>query len=68
MKSLESNYSDLIRTEEIGKTIQNRTMLVIKLGYAPRNNKTKRAFWFDAGIHAREWTTISTAMYSIKQV
>lgn len=25
-------------------------------------------FWFDAGIHAREWSTISTALYTIDKI
>lgn len=37
-----------------------------KLGY-PSSEK-KRYFWFDSGIHAREWTTINTAMYTVDQV
>lgn len=37
-----------------------------KMGYKAK--KQKLNFWFDAGIHAREWTTISTALYTINNI
>ena len=33
-----------------------------------RNDTTKRFFWFDSGIHGREWTTINLAIHGIDQV
>jgi len=33
-----------------------------------RTKKKKLNFWFDSGIHAREWTTISTALYTINSI
>lgn len=33
-----------------------------------KKNENKKLFWFDAGIHAREWTTISVAMFTIDKV
>jgi hypothetical protein len=40
----------------------------IQLGYPSHNETIKKSFWFDSGIHAREWTTINTAIYTIQKV
>jgi hypothetical protein len=53
---------------EIGKSLKNESLLVLKIGYPARKNEQKKLFWFDSGIHAREWTTISTSLYLIEKV
>jgi hypothetical protein len=37
-----------------------------KIGY--QNNENKRLFWFDFALHAREWTTVSSALFLITNV
>ncbi|CAF1035499.1 unnamed protein product, partial [Brachionus calyciflorus] len=61
-----NSYKDIVDLIEIGKSLQNRSLLVMKIGYA--QNRTKKLFWFDSGIHAREWTTISTSLYTIDKI
>lgn len=48
--------------------MSNRNYLVLlKIGY-PINDSSKRAFWIDGNIHAREWASSHTALYFINQV
>ncbi|RMZ96096.1 carboxypeptidase A6 [Brachionus plicatilis] len=65
---ISEQYSDIVELIEIGKSIQNRSLLVLKIGYKSESNVTKKLFWYDAGIHAREWTTISAAMYTVDKI
>lgn len=68
LHNLELNYSkDILKVLNIGKSYQNRDLKVLKIGL-PKNKSIKRAFWFDAGIHAREWTTINAIVYLIDRV
>jgi hypothetical protein len=68
LHDLELNYSrDFLKVLNIGKSYQNRVLKVLKIGL-PKNKGIKRAFWFDAGIHAREWTTINAIVHLIDRV
>ncbi len=48
-----------------GKTYENRDIKVIVLN--PIKTST-RSLWIDCGIHAREWVTHATCVYSINKV
>ncbi len=37
-------------------------------GAGAGRRRRRRAMWVDAGIHAREWISITTALYFIQQV
>uniref|UniRef100_A0A915MR18 Peptidase M14 carboxypeptidase A domain-containing protein n=1 Tax=Meloidogyne javanica TaxID=6303 RepID=A0A915MR18_MELJA len=53
----------IAKFESIGKTTELRDLGVLKLGYAPFNNKTiKPIFLLDGGIHAREWIAPAVAL------
>ena len=47
-----------------GKSFESRDIPVLQLD----TGKTKRSIWFDCGIHAREWISISTCVWIIDRV
>ncbi|CAL8104015.1 unnamed protein product [Orchesella dallaii] len=61
------SHSEIASVEEIGRTIENRPMIVIKIG-TPVANKTKPAIFMDGGIHAREWISPALTTYFINQL
>ncbi len=67
IQSIRLNYPDITELIEIGKSMHNKSLLVLKIGY-PIKDVQKKLFWFDSGIHAREWTTISTSIYTVDKV
>ncbi|ODN06345.1 Carboxypeptidase B [Orchesella cincta] len=62
------SHSDIASVEEIGKTTENRTMIVIKIGKPASTNRTKPAIFMDGGIHAREWISPALTTYFINQL
>ena len=66
MSDLVLNNRGLVKTEIIGKSTENRPLTVIHIGNV--NDTSKPRIWIDAGIHAREWVSISTALYFIHMV
>jgi hypothetical protein len=69
MREIHKNYSSFTQIIEIGKSIQNKSLLVLKLGYEANGDKqSKESFWFDSAIHAREWATITASLYTIDKV
>jgi len=49
----------------IGRSFEGRNIYMIRIG---RESKLAQdGIWIDAGIHAREWASISTALYIIHQ-
>jgi len=63
--SLVAKYPKLVSTESIGKSFEKRDMRLVKIG---TGGKTKPGYWIDAGIHAQEWITVSTAVYIINEL
>jgi murein tripeptide amidase MpaA len=55
----------LASTESIGKSSQNRDLLILKLGVNHQSNN-KPVIWIDGGIHAREWISPATVLYFIQ--
>ena len=61
--TLKKKFPRRVRVERIGKTIQNRDILMIVIS---KNIKKRRnAVLIDSGIHAREWLANSSALYFI---
>lgn len=60
MVRLRRKYPQLVRVYTIGKTFENRPILVLQLTHMPQNNIKKPLFLFESGIHAREWLSIAT--------
>lgn len=64
MASLVEQYPDICELVSIGTSYEGREMQGIKIT-GNNKNTTKRAFWMDGGIHAREWITVSTVTYML---
>ncbi|VDK82260.1 unnamed protein product [Litomosoides sigmodontis] len=65
LRSLASKYRNFVRYISIGKSHERRTIDGLEIG---GNNQSKRVFWIDGGIHAREWAAPHTALYFIHQL
>jgi len=63
--SLASARPDLVSISSIGSSFEKRDMKLIKIGAKGTN---KPAYFLDAGIHAREWISVSTAVYIINEL
>jgi hypothetical protein len=59
---------DLARLEVIGTTVEGREMFVLRLSRNITDVPTKPIVLIDGGIHAREWVSVSTAMYLINEI
>jgi len=60
MQDVSIAYPELATTFSIGPTTQSRPMQVLTLGIGGTN---KWRVWIDAGLHAREWLSPTTAIY-----
>uniref|UniRef100_A0A1I8ERA5 Peptidase M14 domain-containing protein n=1 Tax=Wuchereria bancrofti TaxID=6293 RepID=A0A1I8ERA5_WUCBA len=66
LKNLERRYHNIVTVNSIGTTAEERFIYGVKLG--TKNVNSKPVIWIDAGIHAREWVAIHTALYLIQQL
>merc|ERR1719175_480381 len=62
---LEETY-DFVTTEVIGQSYEQRDMRVISICRGGCGNKP--AIWIDGGIHAREWISPATTLWTIDEV
>ncbi|XP_064645164.1 carboxypeptidase B-like [Lineus longissimus] len=51
--------------QTIGQSHESRDMKIIKIGANSNGNSTKPGIWIDCGIHAREWISPATCVYTI---
>lgn len=51
----------------VGKTYEGRDMIGIKVSHR-ESRGPKEAIWIDGGIHAREWISPATVMFTLKQL
>jgi murein tripeptide amidase MpaA len=61
------NISRFFGYEVVGRTHENRSMIVAKIGLMPFRT-LRRSVWVDGGIHAREWISTSTVLYSMARL
>ncbi|XP_064115651.1 carboxypeptidase B-like [Macrobrachium nipponense] len=66
MSWLEIHYPNLVTIIDIGKSFENRSLLVAKI--SGDSDTPKPAIWIDGGLHAREWISPATAMYILNQL
>jgi hypothetical protein len=66
LKKLEKK-TNLVKLDEIGKTYENRSLVVVKVK-SRRGPKKKPAVWIDGGIHAREWVSPAAVLYFITEL
>ncbi|XP_033882891.2 carboxypeptidase A1-like isoform X2 [Acipenser ruthenus] len=65
MDSLEAEYPDLVTKIQIGSSFEGRPINVLKFSTGGSN---RPAIWLDSGIHAREWITPATGIWSAKKI
>ena len=68
LKCLEVKYPELCKVFDIGVSVENRSITVIKISRPSNNGKTKPAIWIDGGIHAREWISPSSVEYFLYEL
>ncbi|CAF4783921.1 unnamed protein product [Rotaria sp. Silwood1] len=61
------NISRFFAYEIVGRTHENRSLVVAKIGLMPFR-KNRRSVWLDGGIHAREWISTATVLYTIARI
>ncbi|XP_004707872.1 carboxypeptidase A2 isoform X1 [Echinops telfairi] len=64
MDHLVAEYPHLVSQVLIGDSFENRPMNVLKFS----TGGDKPAIWLDAGIHAREWVTQATALWTANKI
>lgn len=67
MREIEKRFPEMAKVYTVGFTVENRPIEMIKIGY-PLNKRGKKSVWIDAGIHAREWPSSTTAIYFMQQL
>uniref|UniRef100_A0A915JBR4 Zinc carboxypeptidase A 1 n=1 Tax=Romanomermis culicivorax TaxID=13658 RepID=A0A915JBR4_ROMCU len=67
MRHVEREYPHIAKVYNLGYSHENRPIEMIKISH-PLSAIDKKAIWVDAGIHAREWASSSTAIYFIHQL
>uniref|UniRef100_A0A0R3RKX5 Peptidase_M14 domain-containing protein n=1 Tax=Elaeophora elaphi TaxID=1147741 RepID=A0A0R3RKX5_9BILA len=66
LKDMERQHPKIVTLLNIGNSAEGRAIYGLKLG--TKSRRTKPVVWIDAGIHAREWVAVHTALYLIKQL
>lgn len=64
MASLVEQHPHICELVSVGTSYEGREIQGIKIT-GNKTNTSKRAFWMDGGIHAREWVTVSTVTYML---
>uniref|UniRef100_A0A5S6PZD8 Peptidase_M14 domain-containing protein n=1 Tax=Trichuris muris TaxID=70415 RepID=A0A5S6PZD8_TRIMR len=67
MRSLQARYPRNVKVHVIGKSREGRNLEMIEIGRSLTEPK-KSLFWINAGIHAREWASSSTAIFIIDKL
>uniref|UniRef100_A0A3Q1GRK4 Carboxypeptidase A2 (pancreatic) n=1 Tax=Acanthochromis polyacanthus TaxID=80966 RepID=A0A3Q1GRK4_9TELE len=65
MDTLVAQHPNLITKQEIGKSYENRPMYVLKFSTGGSN---RPAIWIDTGIHAREWVSSATGVWTANKI
>lgn len=70
LDSLERSFKSFVKVLTIGHSYENRPLKVIKISRksSPEVFGPKEVVFIDAGCHAREWITISCALYCIQKL
>ncbi|XP_031237292.1 carboxypeptidase A5 isoform X5 [Mastomys coucha] len=60
-----AEHSNLVSKIHIGKSFENRSILVLKFSTGGPN---RTAIWIDTGIHSREWITHATGIWISQEI
>ncbi|CAN9498252.1 unnamed protein product [Ophioblennius macclurei] len=66
MRQMVKDHPDLVTMVDYGKTYENRTISLLKIGFD--TGLKKKAVWMDCGIHAREWIAPAFCQYFVSQI
>ncbi|XP_021046686.1 carboxypeptidase A4 isoform X2 [Mus pahari] len=66
MDSIATDFPDLVSRVKIGETFEKRPMYVLK--FSMGGGKKRPAIWLNAGIHAREWISQATAIWTARKI
>lgn len=61
------NISRFFSYDVVGRTHENRSIIIAKIGLMPFKS-LRRSVWIDGGIHAREWISTATVLYTIARL
>nr|XP_012644680.1 carboxypeptidase A5 isoform X3 [Microcebus murinus] len=64
MDNFVTEHSDMVSKIRIGRSFENRTILVLKFS---TGGSRRPAIWIDTGIHSREWITHATGIWTAKK-
>ncbi|KAM6436287.1 carboxypeptidase A2-like [Liasis olivaceus] len=65
MDGIVAEHPQIVSKLQIGETYEKRPLFVLKFS---TGGERRRAIWIDAGIHAREWVTQATALWTAKKI
>jgi len=65
VKTLPAQYPNLVTLINLGNSYEGRELLAVKV---TSGTATKPAVWFDGGLHAREWITVSVTVWMLNQL
>ncbi|XP_075862306.1 carboxypeptidase A5 [Microcebus murinus] len=65
MDNFVTEHSDMVSKIRIGRSFENRTILVLKFS---TGGSRRPAIWIDTGIHSREWITHATGIWTAKKI
>ncbi|KAJ3228365.1 hypothetical protein HK099_002870 [Clydaea vesicula] len=68
LQSWASSNPELVTYSVIGKSVEGRDIPVLKMTNSNVSDSSKKAIFFNAGIHAREWLAYSTNLYLISKL
>ena len=54
-----------VTLSELGRTLEDRPILLLTLGAADGRQDQRPGFWLDGGTHAAEWTSVMAALYTV---
>jgi len=66
VQSLAATYSNIATLVNIGTTHEGRTQQAIKISV--KQDPSRKVFFFNCGMHAREWVTPATCMYMLREM
>lgn len=68
LDNLGRSFKSLVQVITIGHSYENRPLKVIKISKKSPTDTDKEVVFIDAGCHAREWITISCALYCVQKL
>lgn len=67
MATLPTQFPGLAFIEQVATSYEKRPITVVKL-QGKKSNAVKPGFWFDGGIHAREWIAPAAVVWMLNQL